>query len=300
MANSLILADYIGRLGNRLFLFIHVLAVAMEFRFRVFNLTLQPFATWFENLSRNSWCRYPAPTRGFSLHRWVRGARAAVEVLAQRQIKQGNAGRMGIRTIALQSEEHMAMERPEFLEICQNHRWIILWGWFFRADSYLERHQAAIRRFLRLKPGLDPALENELEKGSQEYDWQIALHIRQRDFRTWEGGRHYIPPSVFARHAERIRQANHEKKIRFWVCSDEPVDLSLFPLGTRTSFGQTLREDLRILTFCSFVLSGNSTLARVGAFLGGSRLHNLSLQAEPSSDPRNWQESWKALTENSS
>lgn len=300
MPTSLILADYIGRLGNRLFLFIHVLAVAMEFRFRVFNLTLQPFASWFENLSRNSWCRYPAPTHGFSLHRWVRGARAAVEVLAQRQIKQGNAGRMGIHTIALQSEEHMAMERPEFLEICRNHRWVILWGWFFRADCYLERHQHSIRKFLRLKKGLDLELESALEINRKKYDWQIALHIRQGDFRTWSAGKFYIPPQVFSDHAWRILAAHPEKKIQFWVCSDEPVDLNLFPPETRTSPGFTLREDLRIITTCDFVLSGNSTLARVGAFLGGSRLHNLSLQAEPSSDPRNWQESWKALTENSS
>jgi hypothetical protein len=175
-----------------------------------------------------------------------------------------------------------------------------LWGWFFRADSYLERHQKAIRSFLRLKEGLDPELEARLKAGSQENDWQIVLHIRQGDFRTWEGGRHYIPPSVFARHAERIRAANPEKKIQFWVCSDEPVDVSLFPSGTQTSFGQTLRQDLRIMTSCAYILAGPSTLARSAAFLGGSRLHNLSLQADPLPDPRSWQESWKALTENSS
>lgn len=270
----------------------------MEFRFRVFNLTLQPFASWFENLSRNSWCRYPAPAKGYPLHRWVRGARAGVEWLARLQIKQGGNGWTAIRTVALQPGEHMAMERPEFLEICRNHRWVILWGWFFRADCYLERHQHSIRKFLRLKKGLDLELESALEINRKKYDWQIALHIRQGDFRIWQEGKFYIPPEVFARHAWKIKTAHPDKKIQFWVCSDEPVDLSLFPPGTQTSPGQTLREDLRIMTSCGFILGGSSTLARVGAFLGGGRLHNLSLKMEPPTDPRQWLAGWTALTDN--
>lgn len=300
MQSTLVLADYVGRLGNRLYLFVHVLAVAMQQGLHVCNLTLQPYANWFDNLARNSWCHYPAPARGYPLHRWVRGTRALVEWLAHRQTRGGCAGWMGIRTVALGPQEHLGMEKPAFMEICRNHRWVILWGWFFRADCYLERHQHSIREFLRLKKGLDPELESVLEINRKKYDWQIALHIRQGDFRTWSAGKFYIPPQVFSDHAWRILAAHPEKKIQFWVCSDEPVDLNLFPPETRTSPGFTLREDLRIITTCDFVLSGNSTLARVGAFLGGSRLHNLSLQAEPSSDPRNWQESWKALTGNSS
>lgn len=297
MPTTIVLADYPGRLGNRLYLFIHVLAVAMEHGFHVCNLTLQPHAKWFAELSRNSWCRFPAPTHGYALHRWVRAARAGVEWMAHRQIKKGCHGWGGIRTVALNPEEHMAMESPGFLEICRNHQWVILWGWFFRADSYLERHQQAIARFLRLNPGLDPDLEARLERERRECDWQIALHIRQGDFRTWEGGKHYLKPDVFSRHAWKIQDSHPNKKIRFWVCSDEPVDLTRFPPGTQTSPGKTLREDLRIMTSCGFILGGTSTLARAAAFLGGARLHSLIRSPDLPGDPLLWKSGIEALVE---
>jgi hypothetical protein len=297
MKSTIILADYVGRLGNRLYLFIHVLAVAMEHGFHVCNLTLQPHASWFENLSRNSWCRFPAPAKGYPMHRWVRAARAGVEWLAHLQMGGKGNGWMGIRTVALKPEEHVAMESPGFLEICRNHQWVILWGWFFRADFYLQRHQRTIQDFLRLRRGLDPELEAKLVADQRENVWQIALHIRQGDFRTWNEGKYYIPPEVFARHAWRLYQTHPDKKIRFWVCSDEPVDLASFPRGTKTSPQQTLRGDLRIMTSCDFILSGSSTLARSAAFLGGARLHNLSLQTDPPTDPNQWSSSTLALTD---
>lgn len=296
MPTTIILADYIGRLGNRLCLFIHVLAAAMEHQFHVVNLTLLPHADWFEELSRNSWCRYPAPASGWRLHRWTRGTRTMIEWLAHQQIRRGTAGWLGINTVALGNGERFSMSNPEFLKICGQYRWVILWGWLFRADSYLERHQEAIRSFLRLKKGLDPELEDALEVGRRENAWQIALHIRQGDFRTWEGGRHYIPPEVFAHHARRICEANPTKKICFWICSDESVDLGQFPPGTQTSKGQTLREDLRILTSCDFILGGISTLAHVAAFLGKGRIHNLNRLPEPSPNPRDWPEGLSSLT----
>ena len=295
MTPTIILADYVGRLGNRLYLFIHVLAMAMEHGFHVCNLTLQPHASWFENLSRNSWCRYPAPAHGYPLHRWARGFRAAVEWLANRQRKGRGNGFAGFYTIALDLQENFAMDSPAFLQICRKYHCVILFGWFFRADSLLERHQDEIRRFLRLRKGMDQALECELEKGRQENDWQIALHIRQGDFKTWQGGKCYLPPEVFARHAWRIKTAHSNKKIQFWVCSDEPVDLSAFPPGTQNSPGQTLREDLRIMTSCEFILGGSSTLARAAAFLGAARLHNLSLDFECPTDPRFWMPGASAL-----
>jgi hypothetical protein len=220
-----------------------------------------------------------------------------IEWLAHQQIRRGVAGWPGVTTVALGDGERLSMSNPVFLNICRQNRWVILWGWLFRADSYLERHQEAIRSFLRLKKGLDPELEDALAVGRRENAWQIALHIRQGDFRTWEGGRHYIPPEVFAHHARRICEANPTKKIRFWICSDESVDLGRFPPGTQTSKGQTLREDLRILTSCDFILGGISTLARTAAFLGGAKLHNLMLQPDPPLDPRQWHSGDLALTD---
>ena len=272
MRPTLVLSKYYGGFGNRLFLYVHTLATAMEYGFSMCNLTLHQTAHLFESLWSNSWCRYPAPRFGFPLHSWSRAARGWVEWLAHAQ--RGRPGRVpGLHTWWLDDgvDGSLSMESSEFLSVCRQYRWINLQGWQFRAPRFVQKHRERIRNFMRFRRSQNPQLTSWLDESRAQKKTRVCLHIRMGDFRTWHGGRYFIDPGIYASAAHRIAQTESGRNLEFWVCSDESVDLALFPAGTRTTPNRTLAEDFQLLTEADFILGGISTFSRVAAFLGNAQ-----------------------------
>lgn len=269
---TLILSKYLGGFGNRLYLHIHVLAAAMEHGFSVVNLTLHQHARFFECLWANSLCRFPPPILGLPLHSLARALRGPAENLARWQGRHpGSWPGLGVWT--LPDDQFQSMEDPGFLAACRRHRWMNLQGWEFRANRYVQRHQEAIRNFMRFRRSRNPRLTALLDESKARGKTRVCLHIRAGDFRTWQGGRHFIEPAEYARAAHQIARTETGRDLEFWVSSDEPVDLSLFPPGSRTTPNRTLAEDFQLMTESEFILGGKSTLSRVAAYLGHSRIH---------------------------
>jgi hypothetical protein len=289
------LADYVGRLGNRLYLYIHVLAAAMEHGFHLSNLTLAAHAGWFEGLYRNSWCRWPPPARGWPAHRWVRPVRAMAERLVRWQQAHPSLAIPGIAVPATGGGRIVSMEDASFRDMVRKNLLTFPWGWGFRANRLVTRHRESIRSFLALRPGLDPNLEQQLAEIRARGWLQVCLHIRQGDFRTWQGGKFYLPPEKFSWMAHEIVRQNPVKKFHFWVCSDEAVELSPFPPGTWASPGRSLREDFRIMVESDYLLSGGSTLACVAGYLGKGRIQNLRANPAPLARPQEWLPGAQAL-----
>ena len=272
MRSTLVLSRYYGGFGNRLFLYIHALAVAMEHGFSLINLTLHRDAHLFEGLWANSWCRHPTPILGFPLHQWTRGARFWVERLAHLDLKKRGLI-PGWYTCYLEDDKTLSMEEPAFLDLCRRYRWINLHGWMFRANPLVLKHREAIRAVLRVRRSLHPQLSSTLDKSKDLGRTRVCLHIRQGDFREWRDGQHYIDPLEYAQAAWRIAKTDARRNMEFWVLSDEPVDLTLFPPGTRISPRRNLGQDYQLLTEADFILGGISTFSRSAAFLGGAKFH---------------------------
>jgi len=272
MRSTLVLSKYLGGLGNRLILHIHVMAFAMEHGFSLVNLTLHRDAHLFAGLWANSWCRYPPPAFGLPLHQLVRGARFWAEYFALRQIRRPGAV-PGLHTWMLGADKSVSMESPRFAAVCRGHRWINLQGWLFRAPHYVRKHREAIRKIMRFRRSVNPELASRLDQTKSPGRTRICLHIRQGDYRAWEGGRHYVDPGEYAQAACRIAQRESRRNPEFWLCSDEPVDLTLFPPGTRICPHRSLSEDFQVMTESDFILGGISTFSRAAAFLGGAKIH---------------------------
>ena len=255
-------------------LHIHVLAFAMEHGFSLANLTLHRDAHLFEGLWANSWCRYPPPAFGLPLHQLVRGARFWAEYFALRESRfPGTVP--GLHTWTLGEGESLSMESSQFADVCRKHRWINLQGWLFRAPHYVRKHREAIRKILRFRRSVNPELSSRLAPAKSSNRTRICLHIRQGDFRLWSGGQFYIDPGEYAQAAHRIAQKEARRNPEFWVCSDEPVDLKIFPPGTMVCPHRSLSEDFQVMTESDFILGGVSTLSRTAAFLRDARIYSL-------------------------
>lgn len=282
MPATILLPDYTGRLGNRLILFTHVLAAAMEHGFRVWNWSLLPAAHYFEGTHLNPLASYPR--RHFPLDlRWlVRPFRRGVEEWIRGCRRKRRRGNRHILFLDRENRAPLNLASETFVRMVSEYSGLVLWGYSFRCPFLVEKHAEPIRRFLAVRSVFAPAggrRESSLAAGRR-----IVVHLRQGDFKTWQGGKHYRSPETMAMALAALRPRRRD---RVWICSDEAVPGSVFPSSADIR-RRTLGEDLWLLTHATDVVSGRSTLAAWAAF-GGRARHWLvnrkgSLQARHPSD----------------
>lgn len=140
-------------------------------------------------------------------------------------------------------------------------------GWMFRNPAGLTKYRDAVRTLLSPKPALLAAARAPLTSvRAPGVKRIIGLHIRQTDFKTFKNGLYYVPPERFAAAARAIAETH--PGTAFLVCSDAPVDLSLFS-GLRCAQGNAgLIGDLFSLSACDAVVGTNSTFGTLAAYLG--------------------------------
>jgi len=284
----ILISDYTGRLGNRLFLQIHVMAAAASHGWRLCNLALLPHAAWLQGTANNSLCLFPAPKLGLGLHSFVRPLRGLLEKGVAWHQRFPGLRIPGFRVFRASGPALLNLDSQEFQKAVAAPGLLALWGFRFRNNRHVVEQRGRVAPYLLPRSGWHPGLTKALEKKARKGEFWLCLHIRQGDYRTWRDGAFYLPPEVFARHAWEVFQGNPGKKLRFWVCSDEPVDLSLFPPGTERT-GGSLREDLFIMTRADALLLGKSTLGLVAAYLAGARFWCL-LDSVPPRDLESWKD----------
>lgn len=291
---TVILPDYIGRLGNRLYVFIHTLAACMHWDFRCINLTMQPHAALFENLRRNSFCRFPAPRFGLPWQRLTRAVRLPVEWAATNRESLPGFCQSRFLVVNFQHLTEERMDHEDFAAKVRGYPWTILWGWASRAHALLANYQGPVSNFLRINRRLNPALSAALDHSSAEGRTRICMHIRLGDRRSYAG--QTFPVEFYARQSQRLMTAHPQKKLEFWICSDEPIDLGLFPPGTRISPHRSLQEDFQIMVEAHYLLGGISTLSRAACYLGKSRIFACSSTEDVPLDFAGWHDGPWALS----
>lgn len=283
---TIILPDYVGRLGNRLFIYIHTLAACMHWRFHCINLTLQPHANLFKNLKQNSLCSFPSPKQGYALHKLARGIRAPLEWMVKKRLLFPGFIKKSFSVVNFQNEQHQRMDTRDFADRVRSSRWTILWGWANRADCLLGQYQNDICAFLKINEDLNPNLTRELKKSGESGHTKVCIHIRYGDRRIIPG--QTLPLNYYIQQASRLKRAHPDKNLEFWICSDEPIDLSLFPIGSKASKNKSLNEDFQIMVSSDYLIGGVSTLSRSACFLGKSRFFDCTTGAEVPVNFQNW------------
>lgn len=262
---TILLPDYTGRLGNRLILFTHVLAAAMEHGFRVWNWSLLPAAHYFQGTHLNPLASYPR--RHFPLDlRWlVRPFRRGVEEWIRGCRRGRREGSRLCLVLDRENRPNLDLASETFARMVSDYPWMVLWGYSFRCPSLVEKHAKKIRRFLAVRPEFAPA--GGLRLGRNPAGRRIVVHLRQGDFKTWQGGKHYRSPKTMAVALAALRP---DRRDRVWICSDEAVPARFFP-PSADGRPRSLGEDLWLLTHATDVVSGTSTLAAWAAFEGKAR-----------------------------
>jgi hypothetical protein len=275
MPATLVLADHTGRLGNKLILFAHVAAAAEEYGCRVVNLSILPAARYFEGLHLNPWGAYPRKFFPLDLHWLFRSLRKPLQNWVR-----GRRGKAPIRNrwltlLDMENQPVYRMDSPEFAALTRQSTWIILWGFPYRCPGLVKKHSAKIREFFRIRPQVAPVACEEFAAAKESGKQLLAIHIRQGDFREWQGGKYYLSPEEAGRILKSCGWKIGEPGCRVWVCSDEGIPGGLFPMDSVRGIPRNLGEDLFIMSACGKLVAGWSTLAFFCSFLGGNELYRI-------------------------
>ncbi len=272
---TLILADHTGRLGNKLILFSHVIAAAEEYGCRVVNLSILPAAHYFEGLHLNPLGSYPQRFFPIDLRWLVRAFRKPIQKWVR-----GRRGKPTIRNrwltvLDMENKPVYHLDSPEFAELVRSTRYIVLWGYPYRCPRLVHKHREKIRAFFRIRPQTAPILSREYILEQEAGHDTLAIHIRQGDFREWNGGQYYLSPEQTKAALSTNGWNLGAENLKTWVCSDEKVPEGVFPPGSNSGIPRGLGEDLFIMSRCRRLVGGWSTLAYFCSFLGANEFYRI-------------------------
>jgi len=279
-----------GRLANRMILFANFVALAEEQGHRLINFTFHSYSELFEGTRENIYCRYPRPKRRSwmdvlpGVAAFLRNTRIpyhltrAVAALNERFPVFGDA----VQTLhELPGTKITLLDGPEYQEKIRPARIIFVYGWWLRTPNLVKKHGDKIRAYFRPVEKFETASREAIEPLRREADIVIGVHIRQGDYRGWFDGKYFFPASRYAAWMHELAAQFPDRRVAFFVCSDEPRSHGEFP-GLTVGLGtDSPVSDVYALARCDYILGTKSTYSQWASFYGGKPLLQVCGTDEP-------------------
>jgi len=145
-------------------------------------------------------------------------------------------------------------------------------GWYTMDDTrYLALTKKELQHFFRPREEIMDKAENMLSEIRQEADMVVGVHIRHGDYKTFFGGRYYYTLEEFHQFMLRIQRLYQDKKVAFFISSNETFSTDTFAGCRCYRFGKESSGDildLYTLSLCDRILGPWSTYSRWASFIG--------------------------------
>ncbi|NVO32575.1 O-fucosyltransferase family protein [Hymenobacter lapidiphilus] len=276
-----ILVKSFGQLGNRLFLFAHLIANAAEHGYALANPCFGRYARYFVAPTSADFeglpVRIPVLRRAWQerllggLLRLVQPPRVFQALAAA--IRPLPASAQPLDLLYLDDNTGtFDMHEARFVAAARQ-RVVLLHGWCFRDRPSFLKHAALIRRLFEPVPVHSQAVAARIATCRRTAEVLVGVHIRRGDYATFADGQYYYDNPQYA-HLMRqlLSQWSSSTRVEFLLCSDETLDLSAFEgLRVHCASGHFV-EDLYALAACDYVLGPPSSFSMWSSFYGQTPL----------------------------
>ncbi len=265
----IVVCHKMGQLGNRLFLFAHMIAAAAERNSSVLFPGFADYAQYFSGPSIGIIPRYPAPTLRYVWPRGIRELFYPVGLNALRLAKRGLLpGTCSFET-RWDVTRMVDIGEAAFLDLISR-RPVLCGGFFYRSPQLLKKHASLVRTYFAPSPEMAinaSRIERNIRHagGRNTGERIIGVHIRRRDYREFKGGIYYYEIDVYTAYMRRIRELL-SGQCRFIVCCEEALERSAFS-DLDIAFGPgDLLGDLLALSACDYIIGPPSTFSGWASF----------------------------------
>ncbi|MCA9137455.1 MAG: alpha-1,2-fucosyltransferase [Planctomycetales bacterium] len=286
----IVIARRYGQLGNRLFLYAHLIAAARHYGVELRNPSFAEYAKLFPSTRRDLWCRYDEhldhptqKTKSISREPSQRSRNALMHVTQAIAKGMDFAGvrNFPVKVIRLKSDEECDLEGDRFRSAVESGRKLLLQGWMFRSGRLLHRHRASIQNHFAVSQDDRMAIDQVVDRARDDCDTLVGVHIRRGDYANFLGGKYYYEDADYARMMRGIVEQLPGRRVRFLVCSNEQLDERQFR-GLRLTHGPgSALRDMYALAETNWMMGPPSTFTGWAAFIGERPRVEISARDQP-------------------
>ena len=145
-------------------------------------------------------------------------------------------------------------------------------GWYTMSDTrYLAQTKRQLQHIFRPREEIMERASNMIADIRREADMIVGVHIRHGDYKTFFNGRYYYTLDEFHQFMLRIQTLYKDRRVAFFISSNESFDVSIFKGCRCYRFGKEPSGDildLYTLSLCNRILGPWSTYSRWASFIG--------------------------------
>ncbi len=145
-------------------------------------------------------------------------------------------------------------------------------GWQTRTDTrYIQQTLPELKRIFQPKTEIIEKGNRIIKQLKEETDIVVGVHIRRGDYATWNEGRFYYELEDYYQFMLRIQELYKDKKVGFFISSNEDFSLEIFKQCKCCRFGKEPSGailDLYTLSICDYIIGPFSSYSRWASFIG--------------------------------
>ncbi len=271
-----------GQLANRLLIFCHFIANAVEYDYALYHPFFHEYAPYFEATSTNNFLGQKISAKPVfkneTLNKLaVKGLKAGIYVLSFVLPKTPFYQIFQIITTNDKTRTIFDLNHPDFIATCKRKK-VFVQGWHFRDFTHFNKHSDLLRTLFRPKAAYLDNVNSLISRCRQNYDVLIGIHIRLGDYLTHQGGKFYFTQEAYRNYMVQIKDQCKapEQRILFVICSNGEIDREVFS-GLNVELGTNhFIEDLVTLSSCDFILGPPSTFSMWASFYGKVPLFHIN------------------------
>lgn len=145
-------------------------------------------------------------------------------------------------------------------------------GWHTRRNTrFIAEAKTEIQRLYHPRKEITDKAESLISQLKQQSDMVIGVHIRRGDYATWNDGKFYYSLEEYHTFMLRLQKFYKDKKIAFFISSNEDFPLDIFNDCQCYRFNQEPSGailDLYTLSICDRIIGPFSSYSRWASFIG--------------------------------
>lgn len=271
--SRVVIASKSGQLGNRIIVFAHFIANAIEYGYELYNPNFDEYCSYFDATAKNCFDDHPITVTGETF----------ID-LKQKKI----SARVGFNTLKylfspsckiLKVKKRYELSDKYFLDLLERKKIIITYGWLFRDRDSFNKHLDILKKFFSPieihARNVDRLIQN-CRSEQEKNKLLIGVHLRRGDYQTFQGGKYYYENSVYLQYMTQVYEIfqQEQKSVAFLLCSNEAISEVFNQFEVYTGTGHLI-EDLYCLAKCDYLMGPISTYTSWASIYGNVPLCHL-------------------------
>lgn len=256
-----------GQLANRIGLFAHFLAFAIERNFYLLNMNIFPYGKYFSSTNDGLCATYPFNFMYIPANKITKKLMNSFPDIIT-WLPYVNMIKAQLKNSEMQEGDIFQLTGQESSQLLDRSWMLICKGWRFRCYDLVSKHQDKIRDFFKPQANTRAYAKSFLKKVNDRGKIKVGIHMRWGDFRNFLEGKYYYTIDEYKSLMHRFNEIFPGNNTVFIIFCNEPVsDKDFDGLNVVISGGNEI-EDLTSMADCDYIIGPPSSYSGWASFYG--------------------------------